>query len=63
VGTNPAEVYGCSSFVFFVCSIGSIRCDELITISEESYPMCVSAFDLETSTMWRPRPELFCRAA
>jgi hypothetical protein len=43
-----------------VCCVGSGLCDELITRPEESYRMCVCliVWDVETSTMRRPRPDL-----
>jgi len=48
--------------VFLVCCVGSGLCDELITHSEESYCVCdyvnIIVYDLETSTMRLPRPEL-----
>jgi len=44
--------------VFVLCCECSGLCDELITRSEESYRVCVFVCILETSTMWRPRPEL-----
>jgi len=50
-------------FVFVLYCVGSGPCDELITRSEESYRVCVSncVYDLESSTVQRPRPELgFC---
>jgi hypothetical protein len=52
-------------FVSCVCCIGSGLYDELISRSEESYRLCVCVCvclivcDIETSTMRRPRPELF----
>jgi hypothetical protein len=52
------------------CCVGSGHCDELIARSEESCRVCVCvsecvrvcvlAYNMETSTMLRPRPELGC---
>jgi hypothetical protein len=47
--------HGNSSLVFVVCCESS---DELIISSEESYRVCVFVCIPETSTVWRPRPEL-----
>jgi len=44
--------------VFVVYGAGSGLCDDLVTRSEESY---LTARDLETSTLWRPRTQLGCR--
>jgi len=44
--------------VFVVCCECSGLCEELITSLEESYWVCVFVCVLETSTMWRPRPDL-----
>ena len=59
----------CSPHVFVVCCVGS-TCDELITLSEESYRLCVcvcvcvylclAVCYLGTSTKRRPRPQLGC---
>ena len=51
-------------FVPCVCCVGSGLCDEPITHSEESYPVCVCIIvcDLETSTMRRSRFYLGCCA-
>ena len=46
------------SVVFFVCSVVSRLCEELITRSGESVCVC----DLETSTVRQPRPEWGCGA-
>jgi hypothetical protein len=51
----------CSSFLFFVCCVGSGFCDELIAHSEESHRVCVIVCDTEASTMRRPKSDLgFC---
>ena len=47
-----------SSVLFVVCCACSGLSDELIARSEESYRVCVFVCVLETTTMWRPRPEL-----
>ena len=54
--------YECSSLVFVVCCEDSGRCDELITYLDESYQVYVLriAFDLETTLLRRPTPELGC---
>ena len=55
----PQSTWICSSVV---SCVGSGLCDELITRSEESCPVCVCVIererDLETSTTRRPGPEL-----
>jgi hypothetical protein len=38
--------------------VGKGLCDELITCSAESYRVCISVCDLETSTMTQPRPQV-----
>ena len=47
-----------SSVLFVVCCACSGLSDELIARSEESYRVCVFVCVLETTTMWRSRPEL-----
>jgi hypothetical protein len=42
--------------MFVVCCTGTGIYGEVITLSENSYGMCVG--DVETLTMRRPRPEL-----
>lgn len=57
---NPAEDMDVCPFPFVVfCEVSGL-CDDLITRSELSYHMCVcvSVYDLGTSTIRRPRPEL-----
>lgn len=41
-----------------MCCVDSVLCDELVTRSEESYRLCVTVCDLETSTVRQHRPEL-----
>jgi len=57
-----------SSVVFLVCCVGSGFCDELITLSEESYCVCVCVCvcvrvcvsDIETSAIrWHAQVGLF----
>jgi hypothetical protein len=54
---------GSSPFVYVVL-LGSGLCDELITLSEEPYRvcMCVAVCDLGTSKMRCLRRDLFCNA-
>ena len=47
-------------FVSCVCCVSDGSCDEVILSSEESYRLRVSVCGLETSTVWRSRPELDC---
>ena len=47
----------------FIYCVGSGLCDDLITRSEDSCPLCVQLCDVETSTMRRPWPRLGCCAA
>ena len=44
--------------VRFLCALGSGLCDEGITRSEESYRVCLTMCDLETTTMRWPTPSL-----
>jgi len=44
--------------MFVVYCVGSGLCVELITRSVESYRVCVTVCDLETSETWRPGPVL-----
>ena len=49
------------AFWYLFC-VRSGLCDELITSSEESYCVCVCMCRLQTSTMWRPMPDVSCYA-
>jgi len=60
MGANTTEDMDVSSVVFVVPCVGSCLCDEMITLTEKSYRvcMCLIVRDLATSTMRRPAPEL-----
>ena len=59
-GFGSYRGYGSSPVVFVGFCVGSGLCDELITLCEESYRLCVFPFvcDLETSRMRPARPDL-----
>ena len=49
--------------LYLLCCVGNGLCDELITIPEESYTVCLTVCNLETSAMSWPRPDSGCSAA
>jgi hypothetical protein len=61
-GFESRWVHETSNALFVVSCAGSCLCDELITRPEESYRMCVSVCNLETSTAGLPMPDLSCTA-
>jgi hypothetical protein len=46
--SNPTEDMNVR-LMFVVCCVGSGRCDELVTLSEESYGVCLCVCDLDIS--------------
>ena len=62
-GSSLAEGNVIPSLVFVVCCVGSGLWDGLIIRSGEYYRVCVCVCvclivcDLDTATLWRPRPE------
>jgi hypothetical protein len=53
-GSNPAEGMDVCLLCFFLCCVGSGLCEEMITLSEESYRMCVCVWSryLNNEAAW-----------
>ena len=59
-GFESCRGHGHSSLVFAACRVGTGLCEDLIAHSEESYPLCLTVYDLEISTVRQPRSKLGC---
>ena len=61
-GFESRLIQGYMKLFMFVCCVGNGLCDELVTPSEESYPvcLCLTVCDLGTSTNSHPSLQFGC---